>query len=139
MLFDRMNERMVHAMIERLPVEVTIIDAKDEVVGWNKNEERIFKRPQTAMGMNFRDCHPKESIDKVVKIVDEMRAGTRDKARFWLDLPIGPNGAKRKVLIEFFALRDYDGTYLGCMEASQDIQDFRDLQGSWRIGDEVKG
>jgi len=28
-----------------------------------------------------------------------MKAGTRDKARFWIDLPIGPDGAKQKVLI----------------------------------------
>ena len=133
MLFDRMSERMVQAMIEALPVEVTIIDANDEVVGWNKHEERLFKRPFTSMGLNFRECHPKESLDKVLQIVGEMRAGTRDKARFWIDLPVRPDEKKHKILIEFFALRDHDGTYLGCMEATRDIQDFRDLQGEKRI------
>ena len=133
MLFDRMNERMVQAMIEALPVEVTVIDANDEVVGWNKHEERLFKRPLTSMGMNFRECHPKESLDKVLQIVDEMRSGTRDKARFWIDLPVDADGKNHKILIEFFALRDHDGTYLGCMEATQDIQDFRDLQNEKRI------
>jgi len=133
MLFDRMSDRMVQAMVETFPAEITVIDANDEVVGWNKHEGRIFKRPHTAMGMNFRECHPKESLDKVLKIVDEMRAGTRDKARFWIDLPIGANGKKHKVLIEFYALRDHDGTYLGCMEVTQDIQDLRELQGDKRI------
>ena len=133
MRFDRMNEQMVHAMVEAFPAEVTIIDANDEVVGWNKHEERLFKRPLTAMGLNFRECHPKESLDKVLRIVDEMRAGTRDKARFWIDLPIGLNGKKHKILIEFFALRNHEGKYLGCMEVTQDIQDFRELQGEKRI------
>jgi hypothetical protein len=31
MLFDQMNKEMVRAMIESLPLEVTIIDANDEV------------------------------------------------------------------------------------------------------------
>jgi len=50
MLFDQMNKEMVRVMIESLPLEVTIIDANDEVVGWNKHEKRIFKRPLSSMG-----------------------------------------------------------------------------------------
>ncbi len=133
MLFDRMSERMVGAMIETLPLEITVIDANDEVVGWNKDKGRIFKRPHTSMGLNFRECHPKESLPQVVKIVDEMRKGTRDKARFWIDLPVVEGGPRHKILIEFFALRDYDGTYLGCMECTQDVQETRELQGERRI------
>jgi PAS domain S-box-containing protein len=133
MLFDRMTERMVGAMIETLPVEITVIDAKDEVVGWNKDVGRIFKRAHTSMGLNFRECHPKESLHKVVQIVDEMRQGTRDKARFYIDLPLTEGGPRHKILIEFYALRDYDGTYLGCMECTQDIQELRELEGERRI------
>ncbi len=133
MLFDRMTERMVGAMIETLPLEITVIDAKDEVVGWNKDVGRIFKRAHTSMGLNFREGHPKESLPQVVKIVDEMRSGKRDKARFWIDLPLVEGGPRHKILIEFYALRDYDGTYLGCMECTQDVQEIRELEGERRI------
>ena len=133
MLFDQMNEEMVRAMIESLPLEVTIIDANDEVVGWNKHDKRIFKRPLSSMGLNFRDCHPKESIDKVIKIVDDMKKGTSDNVRFWIDLPLKPGAPKHKILIEFFALRADDGTYLGCMECTQDIEEIRNLHDERRI------
>ena len=87
-MIERMSETIVKAMFETVPMEITIIDAKDEVVGWNKHETRIFKRPLGSMGLNFRDCHPEESLPRVVLIVDEMRDGTRDSARFWLDLAL---------------------------------------------------
>ena len=36
---------------------------------------------------------------------------------------------KHKILIEFYALRDAKGRYLGCMECTQDVQDIIGLQG----------
>ncbi|MBP7582782.1 MAG: PAS domain-containing protein [Spirochaetes bacterium] len=114
-------------------MELTVIDANDEVIGWNRHESRIFKRPLSSMGLNFRECHPKERLPKVEAIVGEMKAGKRRKARFWIDL--GPVGARRKVLIEFFALRDDEGNYLGCMECTQDVEEIRRLEGEKRLLD----
>ena len=132
-MIDRMDEKVVKAIIETLPMELTVIDANDEVIGWNRHESRIFKRPLSSMGLNFRECHPKESLPKVEAIVGEMKAGARDKARFWIEL--GPKGARRMVLIEFFALRDDEGRYLGCMECTQDVEDIRRLEGEKRLLD----
>ena len=133
MLFDRMDEKMVQAMIETVPIEITVIDANDEVVGWNQHESRLFKRPMGSLGMNFRQCHPGESLARVEQIVREMKAGTRNKATFWIDLRLGPDGKRHKMLIEFYALRDYDGTYLRCMECTQDVQEIRELEGEKRL------
>ena len=135
MLIDQMNEEMLLALIETLPAEITVIDANDEVVGWNKHETRLFRRPLTSMGLNFRQCHPAESLPVVEKIVDEMRAGRRDMARFWIDLPVPNDSVKHKILIEFYALRNPSGKYLGCMEITQDVQHIRDLQGQKRLLD----
>jgi hypothetical protein len=87
------------------------------------------------MGLNFRDCHPQESLPMVEKIVADMKSGARDKVRFWIDLPVPPQGAKHKILIEFYALRDAQGRYLGCMECTQDVQDIMELQGQKRLMD----
>ena len=132
MLFDNLDAKMVRAVIETIPMEITVIDANDEVVGWNKHDNRIFKRPLSSMGVNFKDCHPKESLDKVEKIVADMKEGKIDKVSFWIDLPITPDEATHKILIEFFALRDYDGTYLGCMECTRDIEAIQHLTGEKR-------
>jgi PAS domain S-box-containing protein len=134
-MIDRMNEKVLNALIETLPAEITVIDANDEVIGWNKHEKRIFKRPLSSMGLNFRQCHPEESLAKVVLIVAEMKDGKRDKARFWIDLETVPGAGKRKILIEFYALRDYDGTYLGCMEHTLDVTDIMNLEGQKRLLD----
>jgi PAS domain S-box-containing protein len=132
-MFDRMDEKMVQAVIEAIPVEITVIDANDEVVAWNRHETRLFHRPQTSMGLNFRQCHPAHSLAKVEQIVSEMRAGTRQKARFWIQAKIG--GDRHMVLIEFFALRGEGGEYLGCLEVTQDIEEQRGLEGERRLLD----
>jgi DUF438 domain-containing protein len=134
-MIDRMNEQIVKAFFETLPMEVTVIDANDEVNGWNRHETRIFKRPITSMGINFRQCHPEQSLAKVEQIVQEMKEAKRDKGRFWIDLPVGPGGETHKIMIEFYALRDYNGKYLGCMECTQDIEEIRHLEGEKRLLD----
>jgi PAS domain S-box-containing protein len=134
-MIDRMSDSLLKATWDALPVETTVIDANDEVVAWNKHETRIFHRPMSSMGLNFRDCHPKESLEKVVQIVEDMRTGKRDKARFWVDVAVTPGGPKHKILIEFYALRDEKGAYLGCLEAAQDVQDILGISGQKRLLD----
>jgi uncharacterized protein len=134
-MIDMMNEEVVKAIIENMPYEITVVDANDEVVGWNKNAERLFKRPLTSLGMNFRDCHPKESLDKVEGIVSEMKAGTRKKARFWIDLTVKEGEKPHKILIEFFALLSPEGKYLGCLECVRDVEDIMHLEGQKRLLD----
>jgi PAS domain S-box-containing protein len=132
-VFDRMDEKMVRAVLETFPAEISVIDANDEVVAWNKHENRLFHRPETSMGLNFRDCHPASSLDKVIRIVEEMKAGTRDKARFWIQAAVGEE--RHLVVIEFYALRDEQGQYLGCLEVTQDMEDIRGLEGEKRLLD----
>jgi uncharacterized protein len=124
---------VLDAVLETLPVEFSVVDANDNVLAWNRHETRIFKRPDAVVGKNVRNCHPKASLDKVETILDGMKAGKRDTARFWIDLPIGPEGKKQKVMIEYFALRTKDGKYLGCLEASQNIAEIQSLTGDKRL------
>ena len=128
-MLDGMNEQMVRLMYETLPVEVLIIDSNDEIIGWNKHDTRLFQRPLTAMGINFRSYHPADSSAKVEQVIQEMKQGLRDKASFWFDVQLEADRAKHKVLVEFYALRDYNGKYLGCLQCTQDIEAMRQLQG----------
>lgn len=130
-MFDRMDEKLVRAVVETIPAEITVIDANDEVVAWNRHENRLFHRPMTCMGLNFRKCHPEHSLAKVEQIVAEMKSGTRQQARFWIQAKVGDE--RHMVLIEFFALRDESGCYIGCLEVTQDIEEHRRLEGEKRL------
>lgn len=134
-MIGKLPSDVLEAILETVPVEFSVLDADDQVLGWNKHETRIFKRPEAVVGRNVRKCHPEKSLAKVEQILSEMKAGKRDKAEFWIDLPIGPGGEKHKILIRYFALRNKSGKYLGCLEASQDIHGIQKLSGEKRLLD----
>jgi len=134
-MIGSVSEEVLEAMLENMPIEFSVVDANDEVIAWNKHTTRIFKRPEAVVGRNVRKCHPQKSVDKVETILSEMKARTRDSARFWIDLPIGSEGQKQKILIQYFALRNKEGQYLGCMECSQNIADIQALAGEKRLLD----
>ena len=134
-MIGTLNEKVLNAVLEALPVEFSVIDENDTVLAWNKHESRIFKRPTAVVGRNVKNCHPPKSLAKVLQLLDEMKAGMRDKARFWIDLGMESQNAPQKVLIEYYALRDKDGKYIGCLEASQNITEIQALQGQQRLLD----
>jgi hypothetical protein len=134
-MIGKLPENVLEAVLETIPIEFSVVDANDKVLAWNKHETRIFKRPINVVGRDVTNCHPKKSLDKVENILQEMKEGKREKARFWIDLPIGPNNEKQKVLIEYYALKDTDGKYLGCLEVSRNITDIQLISGEKRLLD----
>jgi len=134
-MIGTLPEKILETVIETLPVEFSVLDKDDGVLAWNKHETRIFKRPEGVVGRNVRKCHPEKSLAKVEKILNEMKTGKRDRAKFWIDLPIGDKEEKHKILIRYFALKDKNGDYLGCLETSQDITDIQKMTGEKRLLD----
>jgi len=135
-MIGKPNDNEMDAILETLPIEFSVLDKNDKVIAWNRHETRIFKRPESALGRDVRNCHPKKSLSKVEKILSEMKDGKREKARFYIDLPIGDNKEKNKVLIEYYALRDNKGEYIGCLEASQNITPIQKIKGEKRLMEE---
>jgi len=128
-MIGKLPDELLGAVLDTLPIEFSVLDANDKVAAWNRHESRLFKRPESVIGRDVRDCHPKSSLDKVEKILSEMKEGKRQKARFWIQM--GP----KKVLIEYYALRNKGGKYIGCLEASQDITEIKSLEGEKRLLD----
>jgi len=112
-----------------MPFEFSVLDKNDEVLPWNTHKTRIFKRPEAVVGRNVRKCHPEKSLNKVETIIKEMREWKRDKARFWIDLTLPDYEEKQKIMIKYYALRDRNGKYIGCLEASQNISELQKLKG----------
>lgn len=134
-MIGKLPEDVLQAVLETIPLEFSVIDKNEKVLAWNKHATRIFKRPEAVVGRDVRNCHPKKSLNKVEQILQEMKAGKRQNARFYIDLPLGPKGEKEKVLIEYYALRNAEGDYLGCLEASQNIAEIQRLSGEKRLLD----
>ena len=134
-MIGEMSKKESDAVFETLPIEFSVLDKNDQVLAWNKHKTRIFKRPEAALGRNVRKCHPEKSLAKVEQILNEMKKGKRDSATFWIDLPLGKNSEKHKVMIQYFALRDKKGGYLGCLEASQDITPIQEIKGERKLLD----
>jgi len=134
-MIGKLSQEVLEAVLETIPVEFSVVDATDRVLAWNKPTTRIFKRPEGVLGREVANCHPKKSLAKVEKILKEMKEGKREKARFWIDLPLGPHQEKQKVLIEYYALKDKEGKYLGCLEVSQNIAELQAIRGEKRLLD----
>ncbi len=134
-MIGKPNKEELEAILETLPIEFSVLDKNDKVLAWNKHDTRIFKRPESALGRDVRKCHPPKSLSKVEQIISEMKKGKREKAQFYIDLPIGKNKGKNKVLIQYFALRDKNGEYIGCLEASQNITPIQNIKGQKRLLD----
>jgi len=134
-MIGKPSKEELEAILETLPIEFSVLDKNDKVLAWNKHSTRIFKRPEGALGRDVRKCHPQQSLSKVEQIISEMKQGKREKAQFYIDLPIGKNKEKNKVLIQYFALRDKNGEYIGCLEASQNITSIQNIKGQKRLLD----
>lgn len=126
---------LLAAALEALPVEFSILDADDKVRGWNRHETRIFRRSENVLGRDVRKCHPSRSLGKVERILAEMKQGTRETAEFWIDKKLEASVEPEKIFIQYVALRDPSGKYLGCMECSQKISHLQSLEGEKRLLD----
>jgi DUF438 domain-containing protein len=114
-------------VLNTIPFDVTFVDADDTVQYFSEGRERIFARTRAILGRKVQYCHPPKSVDIVQQILSDFRGGKQDQARFWIEL-----GGKF-ICIEYFALRDTDSTYLGCLEVSQDLTEKRALTGQQRL------
>ena len=116
-------------MLTHLPVDLSFVDENDEVRYYSATPERIFPRSPAVIGRKVQNCHPPKSMDKVQQILDDFRAGTRCVAEFWIQMQ------GKFIHIRYFALRDEDGAYRGCLEVSQEVSGIRALEGQKRLLD----
>lgn len=113
--------------VNALPVDCTLIDEHNKVRYFTRPKDRLFPRSPAIIGRDVRNCHPAESVDVVNKIIEAFRKNERDVATFWIDM------RGKKLLIQYYALRNSSGEYKGTLEVSQDITEIQQLQGQRRL------
>ncbi|MFO8077067.1 MAG: PAS domain-containing protein [Thermoplasmatota archaeon] len=133
-MIGSLNKQLTEAVLETMPLQISVLDKDDKVLAWNKHHTRVFKRPENVAGKDVRNCHPQKSLAKVEQIITEMKQGERETAQFFIDMKLDDK-KNHKILIEYYALRDENGAYLGCLEASQDITQIQSISGEKRLLD----
>lgn len=130
----KLSREIVDALLETLPLEMTVLDENDRVVWWNTRKPRIFERADDVLGRDVRSCHNEKSVGMIDRLLGEMKAGKRETARFWYNRI--DDGVPRKLVVDYIAIRDASGRYVGCVETLQDVAPFRFIEGERRELDE---
>jgi uncharacterized protein len=121
------TKTQLQAILNALPVDMTFVDNHEKVKYYSQGKERIFHRSRAILNRDVKLCHPPSSVHVVEQILDDFRSGRQDHAPFWIQMK------GRFIHIEYFALRDEQGNYLGTLEVSQDLTERRTLEGEQRI------
>lgn len=122
-----LSPREITSLLNALPVDVTFIGADDRVKYFSQGRDRVFTRSRAIIGRLVQQCHPPASVSTVQKILDDFRSGAQDSAAFWIEY------RGRFVHIEYVALRDESGDYLGTIEVTQDLTEKRKIEGERRL------
>ena len=124
-----MSVDQLNLMFEYLPVDITYVDENDRVIFYNKGENRVFPRSAGIIGREVKFCHPPKSVDQVLMILEEFKAGRKDTAEFWIQFK------EQFIHIRFLAIRDKKKNYKGVIEITQDVTGIKALEGQKRILD----
>lgn len=118
----------LEALFVHLPIDITFVDKNDKVRFFSHSPNRVFSRNRSVIGRDVRMCHPPGSVHIVEQIIEDFRSGKENKALFWMS-----NFKGRFIYIEYSAVRNKAGEYLGVVEFTQDITALRKLEGDQRL------
>jgi len=124
-----LSAEQIFLIFSHLPVDITYVDEHNKVRFFSTPKKRIFTRTNAVLGRDVRNCHPHESVHVVEQIVESFRNGTKDNADFWINM------RGKKILIQYFAVRNAENEYKGVIEVTQEISEIQALEGERRILD----
>ncbi|MBT9131422.1 MAG: hypothetical protein DDT40_01624 [candidate division WS2 bacterium] len=117
----------LESMLNTLPFDITFVDNNDTVLYYSEGKHRVFTRTPSVIGRQVQQCHPHKSIHLVTQILEDFKNNRREVAEFWLNLN------QRLIYIRYFPVKDAQGSYLGCLEVTQDITDIQKIEGEKRL------
>ena len=123
------NMQELEALFIHLPIDITFVDKNDKVRFFSHSPNRVFERNRSVIGRDVRMCHPPGSVHIVEQILEDFKRGKENKAVFWISNFMG----NRFVYIEYSAVRNPEGEYLGVVEVTQDITEIKKLEGNQRL------
>ncbi|MEG6584471.1 DUF438 domain-containing protein [Dendrosporobacter sp. 1207_IL3150] len=124
-----LTTKEIELIFSHLPVDITFVDKNDIVKFFSAAKDRIFHRTRTIIGRKVENCHPPASVHVVEKLAQDLKSGKKDSEAFWIKM-----GGKY-VYIQYFAVRDSEGEFMGVLEVTQDIKPLQEISGEKRIMD----
>ena len=82
---------------------------------------RVFSRSAGVIGRKVQNCHPREILPVVNRILGSFKSGEKDTAEFFINKP------GKQIFVNYIAVRDENGVYRGCLETMQDVEHIRSL------------
>ncbi len=117
----------LQAILNSLPIDMTFVDKNEKVKYFSQSEERIFDRNRAILNRDVKLCHPPSSVGIVEEILHDFSSGKETKAPFWIQM------GGQFIHIEYIALKDEEGNFLGTLEVSQNLTEKRKLEGDQRL------
>ncbi len=124
-----LTKEQIEAILNTMPGEITFVNKDDTVRYYAQTKERIFTRTPAVIGRKVQQCHPEKSVHVVNKLLEDFKSGRRDMAAFWINMQ------GKLIYIRYFAVRDKDGNYRGCMETTEDITEIKKIEGEKKLLD----
>ncbi|WP_245811546.1 PAS domain-containing protein [Lactococcus fujiensis] len=118
--------KLLRTMLNMMPFEIDLIDADDNFIYFTDSDTRMHHRTTEQLNQELLSLHPEkpEHIRPTVqKILESFHDGTASHYEQWFPM------AGKTCYINYYALRDCDGRYLGCMEFTGDISRIQGLRG----------
>lgn len=128
-MLEGISTDVLEAIFDALPLDLSFVDETDTVRYYSRGDDRIFRRTPAVIGKKVQDCHPRDSIDRVKQVLDDLKSGKRGVAEFWIDLK------GRKIYIRYFPVKSKEGKYIGVIEVTQDITEIQKIIGEKRLLD----
>ena len=124
-----LTPKEIELIFSYLPIDITFVGKDDLVKFFSASKDRIFHRTKTIIGRKVENCHPPASVHIVEQLANDLKSGKKDREAFWLRL------GDKFVYIEYIAVRDAKGEFVGVLEATQDIKRLQTISGEKRIMD----
>ena len=124
----KLTLEQINLIFQHMPVDLSYVDENDLVKFYSDTKHRVFPRSAGVIGRNVKNCHPAESVDSVMEIIDNFRSGKQDEIDFWIQTPKG-----NFIYIYYVAVRDENGKFRGVLEMMQDATKIRSLTGQRKI------
>lgn len=122
-----LSTKELNHMLNTIPGDMTFVDKDNIVKYFSQGKERIFARTKAIIGRSVENCHPPASVHVVDQIVQDLHSGKKDSESFWIKI------GEKYILIQYFAVRDENGEFLGTLEFSQNIAPIQAITGEKRL------
>ncbi len=122
-----LSSKELELMLNNIPGDITFVDKDNIVKYFSQGKERIFARTKAIIGRTVENCHPPKSAHIVEELVNDFKRGEKDSESFWIQM------GDKFVLIQYFAVRDENGEFMGTLEHTMDIAPMRALEGEKRL------